>query len=150
VPFTGETLIEIPSIAGTPIPGATRIEEPTAKLLGRYGLLTYRGPRHPIAGYPSGEAPDEITHEWEKEFGKARSRIFSKVIPSIEAAEMKVSGEDIKAGKAFYESVRKVVQNYDSIAARYATDIVNARHLRTRKPPRQPSLRERRAEGVYR
>jgi hypothetical protein len=136
--------IEFPSIGGTPIPGATRIMEPASKLLSRYGLLTYRGPRSPIAGYPASEAPQTARREWEIEFGKTRNQIFSKVIPSIERAEQRASPEQLKPGGRFYEGMRERIQSYDSIAARRATAIINQRYRTRGKLPRQPTVRERR------
>ena len=135
---------EMPALMGTPIPGATRIMPEVSKMLGQYGLLFYRGPRLPIAGYRASEAPEEVTREWEIAFGKARSQIFRQVIPSIQAAEMQFPVAQRRQGTPFYEIVRKKLQTYDSMAARHATTIVNARHLARGRLPRQLTVRERR------
>lgn len=137
--------VEVPSIAGTPIPGATRVMQPVAQVLARYGMMTYRGPRLPIAGYRASDAPDDVTRAWEIEFGKARKMILSQAIPAIEAAETKVPKEQLKPQAPFYEKIRKTLQTYDSMAARHATAIINQRYAATGKLPRQTSVRERRA-----
>ena len=140
--------VEFPSIAGTPIPGATRLMPPISKLLSRYGLLMYRGIRSPIAGYRPSEAPEEVTREWQIEVGKARNLMLSRLIPAIEAAEMRVGKDQMQPGSRFYERMRQKIQQYDSMALRHATNVVNRRHLRRGKLPRRPTIRERRI-GTY-
>jgi len=136
--------IEFPAITGTPVPMATRILEPTAKILSRYGMLTYRGPRAPIAGYPAAEAPEDVTREWSIEFGKQRDRIFRQVIPYVEAQENRLPPGALREGNPFYEQTRKLLMQYDAIAAKQARDIVTRRHGAVSKLPRQATIREER------
>jgi transposase-like protein len=135
--------MEFQQISGTPIPGATRLLEPVAKLLSRYGGMEYRGPRTSIAGYPAGEEPDNVTREWKLEFGQARSRILGQLIPSIEANETRQTREALQPGSPFYEQTRKMIQKYDAMAAKHATDVVNARALKAgRRRERKTTVQE--------
>lgn len=140
IPGTG---LEFPQLGGVPIPGATRKLDPITKLLSKFGLLVYRGPRQPIAGVPAGEAPEEVRREWLETFGQKREKLLSPLIPKIEEAE-RLHPEEMKQGGRIYEAWRKRIQFYDSIAAKRATAEVNQkRGFRARtKLPRQPTLRE--------
>lgn len=135
----------IPSFGGTPLPGAKRVLQPVAATLSRYGILEYRGPRLPIAGYRGAEAPDNVTREWEIEFGKARNQILAPILPSIKAAEFKVPPSQLTPGKPQYEYIRGILQKHDNLAARHATNVVNQRHLGQRTMPRRPTVREQRS-----
>ena len=108
----------------------------------------YRGIRSPIAGYRPHDAPEKVTREWEIEFGKARDLMLSRLIPSIEQAEMRVGKDQMRPNTRFYEAMRKQIQQYDAMANRHATDIVNRRHLKRGGLPRRPTVRERRL-GSY-
>ena len=138
IPGTG---IEFPQIGGVPIPGATRKLDPVTKILSKFGLLVYRGPRQPIAGVPPGEAPTEVRREWLEAFGKRREKTLSPLIPRIEEAERLHPKEMLQGGR-LYEAWRKRIQFYDSIAAKRATAEVNAKRGTRKKLPRQPTLRE--------
>ena len=140
IPGTG---IEFPQIGGVPIPGATRKLDPVTKVLSKFGLLVYRGPRQPLAGVPPGEAPAEVRREWLEAFGQKREKLLSPLIPRIEQAE-KNNPKEMQPGGRMYEAWRKQIQFYDSIAAKRATAEVNVKggfRART-KLPRQPTLRE--------
>jgi hypothetical protein len=104
-------------------------------------MMEYRGARMPVAGYRPNELPDDVSREWQKEFGKARNQILGQVLPSIQDAEAKVGGR-VKPGDLAYERIREVLNKYDSMAARHATNIVNRRHLSAGKLPRRPTVRE--------
>jgi hypothetical protein len=123
--------VELPTVAGTPIPGATRLLEPVQKLLSRYGLLVYRGPRSPIAGLPPGEAPEELHREWVEEFGRARARLLSPLARAMKTLEAYPD-----------EKVRKMIQARDSMAARLADAAIRARHGGPKRIRRQRTLRE--------
>jgi hypothetical protein len=139
--------MELPSISGTPIPMATRLLEPTAKLLSRYGMLTYRGPRAPIAGFPAGEVPDDKLQEFSIELGRARDQIFHQVMPYIEAQEARQPDQARQPGQPFYEQTRKLLERYDAMAADHARKIINQRYGTPSKMGRQPTVMERLRPG---
>ncbi len=124
--------IELPTIGGTPIPGATRLLEPVQKLLSRYGLLVYRGPRNPIAGYPPGRVPEEMRTEWEMAFGKYRDKLLSPLARASKTLE----GRDP-------EQVRKLIQERDSQAAKYADALLRQKYGGVARLPREPGMREK-------
>ena len=123
--------------------------QPSEKLLSRYGLMIYRGPRTSIAGYPAADAPEEITREWEQEFGQRRNKLLGPLQNHIEAAEARVPAERRGPGSDFYEQTRRIIQKYDSAAAKYATLIIDRRNMSSAKLGRKPSIRERRSAPVY-
>ena len=127
----------IPTIAGTPIPGAKRILDPVTQLLSNMGLLIRRGPRTAIAGFPEGEVPENITVEFEREFGKIRNQLLLPI------ANMVKANPNMLKNEAVFESLRKSIQQLDANAARQARLIIDARAGKP-KPGRQPTLKERR------
>jgi hypothetical protein len=129
---------EIPSIGGTPIPGATRVLDPVQKLLSRYGLIVYRGPRTSIAGLPPGEVPEDMRREWVEAFGKYRQKLLSPLARAMGTLE-----------KQDPERVRKAIQARDSEAARYADREMARKYGGKRKLPRQPTMRELARPTVY-
>ncbi len=147
-PVTGEPLqprqriggLELPAIGGTPIPGATRLLEPVQKLLSRFGLLVYRGPRSPIAGYPPGQVPEELRTEWQGFFGHFRNKLLEPLtrLAGIEHMDEKQQ-----------ESVRKKVQERDRAAAEMANRAMRRLHGGPRKLPRQESRREMAGPEVF-
>ena len=131
IPFTDIESPSFPSIGGTPIPGATRLLDPVQKLLSRYGLLVYRGPRAPIAGYPPGQVPEELRREWQEAFGGFRNRLLTPLARSMRTLE----GRD-------EEGVRKLIQQRDRAAAEMANREMRRRHGGPKKLPRQQTRRE--------
>ena len=131
IPFTDIESPSFPSLGGTPIPGATRLLEPVQKLLSRYGLMIYRGPRGPIAGYPPSEVPEELRREWQEAFGKFRNRLLTPLTRSMRTLE----GRDD-------EAVRKLIQQRDRVAAEMANREMRRRHGGPKKLPRQQTRRE--------
>lgn len=133
---------EVKSIGGTPLPGARRILTPIAATLSKYGLMEYRGPRLPIAGYRPDDAPEEVTREWQTELGKARNQILSQVLPSIQDAERRAPPGGLKPDSPYYEQIRKTLATYDAMAVKHANDVVNQRHLSRGQMPRRKTVRE--------
>jgi len=141
-PATGEPLrprqrvmgVEMPSIGGVPIPGATRLLDPVTKLLNRYGLQVYRGPRTPVAGYPAGSVPDKLRREWQQEFGMARNQLL-----------MPLAGMDWPSD----EVARKKISTLDAQAARMATTTISMLYGKQEKPERKPTVRELRRPQMY-
>jgi hypothetical protein len=131
IPFTDIESPSFPSIGGTPIPGATRLLDPVQKLLSRYGLLVYRGPRSPIAGYPPGQVPEELRREWQEAFGHFRNRLLTPLARSMRTLE----GRDT-------EGVRKLIQQRDRAAAEMANREMRRRHGGPKKLPRRETRRE--------
>jgi hypothetical protein len=148
-PVTGEPLqprqrvggLELPSIGGTPIPGATRLLEPVQKLLSRYGLMVYRGPRAPVAGYPPGQVPEDLRLEWEQAFGHFRNRLLT---PLTRYALLEGVGQHQQ------ERIRKQIQERDRAAAEMANREMRRRYGGPRKLPRQTTRRELAGPDVYR
>lgn len=139
---TGEPLVprqrfgvEIPVIGGTPIPGATRLLDPVERLLSRYGLLVYRGPRTPIAGLHPSEVPAEVLREWVIEFGQERWTRLGPLAEQMDQGMFDARNPD---------DIREMVQARDADAARAATATINRRHGGKIKPRRRPTVRERR------
>lgn len=146
-PVTGRPLrprqrvlgVDLPSIAGVPIPGATRLLDPVQKLLSRYGLLVYRGPRSPVAGYPPGQVPPELRREWQEVFGEARNKLLgglARAMPSLERQDP--------------ERVRKMIQARDRAAAEIANREMRRRYGGPRKLPRQATRREIAGPDIFR
>lgn len=142
-PTTGEPMqprqrvlgVEVPSISGVPLPGATRILNPVQKLLNEYGLMVYRGPQQPIAGYPAAKAPAEHVREWKTIFGRKRNEYLMPIVEDWQAGRLKDYD---------YEEVRKMIQAEDSRAAREATDEINEKYGTTdTEIPRSGTRRER-------
>lgn len=125
--------IELPTVQGTPIPGATRLLDPTDKLLKRFGFTIYRGPRQPIAGYPPTEIPDELRREWEVEFGKARQFFMRRYIPW--ATKKEITEKD-------YVRIKKRISAQDTKAAKRATAILERRYGKQPPKERRPGRRE--------
>lgn len=132
--------VEMRAIGGTPIPGAQRIVDPVERLLSRYGLVVYRGPRHPVVGLPPSDVPRETLREWVTEFGRQRQRLLGPIAGAMDRGELE--GQDP-------DQTRKHIMHVDAVAARFATNAVNARHGTAGKPPRKPTVRERRGPEVY-
>ena len=132
--------VELPAIGGTPIPGATRLLDPVQKLLSRFGLLVYRGPRAPIAGYPPGQVPEELRTEWQGLFGHFRNKLLG---PLTRLAGLEHVDERQQ------ESIRKKVQERDRAAAEMANREMRRRHGGPRKLPRQGTRRELAGPDVF-
>ena len=132
--------MELPAIGGTPIPGAQRLIDPVERLLSRYGLIVYRGPRTPIAGLHPSEIPAEILQEWVVEFGRARHERLDPLALRMDAGEFEGRNPDL---------IRKMVQARDADAARTATQIVEQRHGGKIKAMRKPTVRERRGPATF-
>ena len=132
--------MELPAIGGTPIPGAQRIIDPVERLLSRYGLIVYRGPRTPIAGLHPSEIPEDILQEWVVEFGRARHERLDPMALRMDAGEFEGRNPDV---------IRKLVQARDADAARTATRIVEQRHGGKIKAIRKPTVRERRGPATF-
>jgi len=127
--------MELPAIGGTPIPGAQRLIDPVERLLSRYGLIVYRGPRTPIAGLHPSEIPADVLREWVVEFGRARWDHLEPLANQMDAGELDGRNPDV---------VRKLVQARDADAARVATRIIEQRYGGKIRAARKPTVRERR------
>lgn len=125
--------VEMRSIAGTPIPGATRVLDPVTKLLNRYGLQVYRGPRSPVAGYPAGSVPENLRREWQQEFGRLRNHLLLPLTQFEGRSE---------------EETRKRIQSEDARAARLTTELMSRLYGKQRLE-RKPTLRELRRPQMY-
>ena len=127
--------MELPAIGGTPIPGAQRLIDPVERLLSRYGLVIYRGPRSPIAGLHPSEVPEDMLREWVVEFARARHERLDPLALQMDAGDFEGRNPDL---------IRKMVADRDTDAARVATRIVEQRHGGKIKVRRRPTVRERR------
>lgn len=127
--------VEIPTIAGTPIPGAKRLLDPVERLLSRYGAVIYRGPRVPIAGLPPVEVPHDILREWLVEFGQNRQRFLGPLAEQMDRGDFDAQNPD---------EVRERIMAKDALAANMATNVINQRYGTRKRLPRQPTIRERR------
>ena len=147
-PTTGEPLQprqrilgqELPTIGGTPIPGAQRVLPPVHRLLSRYGLIVYRGPRTPIAGMHPAEVPADILREWTVEFGRERARLLAPLVGQMDAGTLERQNPD---------NVRERVQKRDALAAKLATNRLNQKYGTQRRLPRRPTIRERRGPEAF-
>src|SRR3990167_6867886 len=129
-----------PQIGGPPIPGAERQLDPVARLLSTLGLLTYRGPRSPIAGVPAAKIDPSLRREWTVALGKTRQELLGPVARELSTPIMR---RRLERDPAFRLQQRKRVQALDAIAATRATNSVQARAGGARKIPRRPTARER-------
>lgn len=151
-PATGEPLaprqrfpgtnIEIPSIAGTPIPGTRRLFDDVTKLFSAFDLLVTRGKRLPIAGFPPGEIPDVNLREFTIELGKQRTKIMGTFAKNMIARLEK--NPDLLKDETFVDQIRKQIRKFDTIAARVAKSIVDRRAGAVSKVKRRRTLRQRR------
>lgn len=128
---------EFPQIGGTPIPGAERQLDPVSRLLSTLGLLTYRGPRSPIAGVPASQVDESVRREWVTELGKQRQQLL---LPVARQAGLL---RRVESDPVFREQQRKRVQALDKIAAQRATVMVQSKRGGKKRIPRQPTERER-------
>jgi len=64
------TNIEFPSVAGTPIPGATRVLNDIQKELLNHGIGTFRPRRTPILDFAAEDVPPELRKEYEIRAGE--------------------------------------------------------------------------------
>jgi len=135
--------LEIPAIAGTPIPGARRKFDPVTALFSTFDLLVRRGKRLPIAGFPPGEVPEENLKEFEIELGKQRQQIMLTFAKNI-LARIEKNPELLK-NETFVTSTRKQIQAFDRIAARTAKAIVDQRAGAPSRVKKRRTLRQRRA-----
>jgi len=114
------TAVEIPSVLGTPFPGATRVLNPVQKLLFRYGTPIFRGPRTSILGVPSSELPETFRDEWLVELGRQRQRILGPLAGDKKKLE--------RLGSMEFADARALIADLDSSAAAIASSIVAKRH----------------------
>lgn len=70
------TSAPLPALSGVPLPFTSIAQDPVHQILSQNELLTYRGPRAPIAGI----APSDLTYrqrrEWNRLLGEERQRVF--------------------------------------------------------------------------
>ena len=132
--------LELPAIGGTPIPGAQRLLDPVERLLSRYGLLIYRGPRQPIAGTYPADVPEDIYREWLEEFGHTRNNLLSPLAKRMDEGKLERMNSDV---------MRQMIQNLDARAALAATHAINRRHRVRGRLPKRPTVRERRGPAVF-
>jgi hypothetical protein len=138
------TDVSLPSVSGVPVPGMYRELTPVAKMLSKYGEMTYRANRLPIGGVPANDAPKELTQAWQMEFGRLREQMQTKLIPSIARIEAKVSPDQLQPGKPVYEAIRAKIKTYDAAAARAASQKINSGLKTPMKLPRELTAREKR------
>ena len=132
--------VELPAIGGTPIPGAQRVLDPGERLLSRYQLLIYRGPRQPIAGHAPADVPDDVLREWLIEFGRERDRLLRPLVDQMDAGILERQKQEV---------VRKRIQHRDTLAAKLATNRINQKYGTKAKVPRQPTVKERRGPRAF-
>jgi hypothetical protein len=139
------TNVSVRTVQGVPIPGMLRELNPTSQLLSRYGEMTYRGPRQSLAGVHPDDAPPDAKRDWQIAFGRNRDALLTRLMPTIEAMERSSNPEDLKPQGIVYEKIRKLIKQYDSMAARAATREVDASYgTLGQKPERQLTAREAR------
>ena len=123
-PTTGEPqrprqrILDSPSFPqfGAAIPGAERELDPVARLLSRFGLQVYQGPRTPVAGFPPGQLPADLRDEWVREFGLARQALLGPLARAMKVLESKPQ-----------EQVIAEIKRRDALAAKRATMTIQAR-----------------------
>ena len=108
-------------------------------MLSRYGLLVYRGPRAPIAGYPPGQVPEELRREWQEAFGQFRNRMLTGLARASRSLEQRDP-----------DDVRKLIQKRDRVAAEMANREMRRRHGGPKKLPRRPSRQELAGPNAWR
>ncbi len=130
-PTTGKPLVprqripligaEVPSVLGTPFPGATRVLNPMEKLLFKYGMSVGRGVRTSLAGVPPNLVPNSMRDEWVTELGIQRQVLFRRMLTDPQEFEriFNSSTPDI---------TRELVRSLDNAAAALATTEVERRH----------------------
>ena len=134
--FPPRTGPEMPSIGGTPIPGAERVLNPVQRLLLTLGLGVYRGPSSPIVGVPASQIDESLRREWTIELGRQRQRLLAPI------ANQPGLMRRLESNPRIRELTRKRVQGLDAMAGRLATNIVQRRHGGKRVVPRKPTRRE--------
>lgn len=72
IPGTG---IKLPTVGGTPFPGALRIQNAVEKALVNHGIVTVRPRRTSLIEIPMSEIPKELRREYEQRSGKAVQQI---------------------------------------------------------------------------
>ena len=96
------------------------------ELLVRFGLSTYAGPRGLIAGYRHDQVPDDLVAEWEELFGRFRSRLLAPLVRAKATLERRDP-----------DSVRKLIQQRDRVAAEMANREMRRRYGGPKKQTRR-------------
>lgn len=134
--------VELPQVQGVPLPGARILANPVQKLLSQFGLLLSRGSRQPIAGFPPGDLPEEVTREFEAALGRHRANILGPEADRIQ--RMLDRNPELLQNRTTFDQLRKRIQRLDARAARLAKQELDIAFGAPRKLPRQPTVRERR------
>jgi hypothetical protein len=122
--------MDIPVLAGTPIPGARRVIDPVESLLLDHGVATYRPRRTPIAEFEDDDVPESLRTEFEERAGKLLNKYVT------EAAE----GERFNNGS--YEVRRRILLSAKAKASKDAKAAIAEQRGVEGKLPRKPSVRE--------
>lgn len=126
-PVTGEPLqprqnmmgLEMPSIGGTSIPGASRVQTPLERELQYHEIGLFRDRRTPIAEFATDEIPKELRDEFKVIAGKYLEKAGSNIIES--PGYKKLSGT-----KDGYDLKRDVLQKVFNNAQAYATAVIES------------------------
>jgi hypothetical protein len=103
------TSAPIPAVSGVPLPLTSLTRSPVHQALSQNELLTYRGPRAPVAGIAPAELNRQQRRQWNQILGEERQRVFT--------------GYDFQALRRQGHSrqqIREYTQRLESAAARAA------------------------------
>jgi len=73
------TSAPVPAVSGVPLPFTSLTQDPVHQLLSANELLTYRGPRAPVAGVAPADLTWRQRREWNRALGQARQEILGQV-----------------------------------------------------------------------
>jgi hypothetical protein len=85
IPGTG---IKLPTVGGTPFPGAVRVLNPIEKVLMNHGIATVRPRRTSLIEIPASDVPKELRREYEQRVGANVKAIVSEGIALKEWQEL--------------------------------------------------------------
>jgi hypothetical protein len=102
----------VPSVGGVVIPGAATVRDPLYATLSRYGLLTHKGLRQPVAGVEPSDLNWGQRRQWNRALGEERQRWFAEVQPQLPDWERQYT----------YDQIRKALRDRDAKAYRHARE----------------------------